>query len=139
MALRLAAALALALAALPAGAVAPWDGPPFAAEPRALLAAAEALGAPKGADVDVLLEEGTYRFDARGAATFTHRLVYRPHAPDGARRWARVERSWAPWYQARPEVRGRVVTPDGAVHELDPATPSGVTTRSEEHTSELQS
>ncbi len=122
MALRLAAALALALAALPAGAVAPWDGPPFAAEPRALLAAAEALGAPKGADVDVLLEEGTYRFDARGAATFTHRLVYRPHAPDGARRWARVERSWAPWYQARPEVRGRVVTPDGAVHELDPAT-----------------
>ena len=122
MVLRPAAALLLALAALPTGAAAPWDGPPFSAEPRALLAAADALGAPKDSGVDVLLEEGTYRFDARGAATFTHRLVYRPHAPDAARRWARVERSWAPWYQARPEVRGRVVTPDGAVHELDLST-----------------
>src|SRR6266511_2281817 len=82
MVLRPAAALLLALAALPTGAAAPKDS-----------------------GVDVLLEEGTYRFDARGAATFTHRLVYRPHAPDAARRWARVERSWAPWYQARPEDR----------------------------------
>ena len=72
--------------------------------------------------MDVLLDEAVYAFDARGAATFTYRLVYRPHLPDAARRWSRVERSWAPWHQARPEVRARVVGPDGSVHELDART-----------------
>ncbi len=121
MIFRTAFALALALAAPPVVG-APWDGPPFAAEPAAILSAADALVPPRGAAVDVLLDEAVYVFDARGAATFTYRLVYRPYLPEAARRWSRVERSWAPWHQARPEVRARVVGPDGSVHELDPRT-----------------
>ncbi|HYG66138.1 MAG TPA: DUF3857 domain-containing protein [Anaeromyxobacteraceae bacterium] len=120
-------ALALFAAALPlfaraAPAAAPWDGPPLLGDPAAILAAAKALEAPRGADVDTLLEEGVYRLDARGAATFTYRVVFRPLHAEAAREWARVSASWSPWHQARPEIRARVVTPDGTAHLLDPAT-----------------
>ncbi|BDG04131.1 DUF3857 domain-containing protein [Anaeromyxobacter oryzae] len=116
------AAAALALAVAPTRAADPWDGPALSADPAALLDAANALAPAKGAGVDVLLEAADYVYDARGAATVTHRLVYRPLTPDAARAWARVERSWAPWHQARPELRARVVTAKGEVHVLDPAT-----------------
>ncbi len=122
MLLRLVAPLALALVPAAGAAAAPWDGPPFSASPRALVEAAEALSAARGPGVDVLLEEGTWRFDKRGAATFSHRIVFRPLMPESARRWARVERSWAPWHQARPEIRARVVSPSGEASDLDPRT-----------------
>lgn len=120
--------LALALAAvlpLPARAApppAPWDGPALLGDPAAILAAAQKLEPPRGADVDVLLEEGTYELDARGAATFSYRVVFRPLGDEAARDWARVAAPWSPWYQARPEVSARVITPDGVSHLLDPAT-----------------
>jgi transglutaminase-like putative cysteine protease/tetratricopeptide (TPR) repeat protein len=110
-----------ALLAAAAPAPAPWEHAPLSAEPRAVLAAADALPPPKG-PLDVLLEEATYRLDPRGAATLVHRIVLRPRTADAARAVARVERPWSPWYQARPEIRARVVTPDGEVHPLDPAT-----------------
>jgi tetratricopeptide (TPR) repeat protein/transglutaminase-like putative cysteine protease len=122
MAARLSVALALALASGAARAAAPWDGPPLAADPAALLEAARALPEANGTAVDVLLEEATWTFDARGAATFTYHLLFRPLVPDAARRWVRAERSWSPWHQAPPEIRARVISPDGAVHELDPRT-----------------
>lgn len=113
------ASLALALAG-PARATSPWEGPPFSGEPRAIAAEAEVLGPPRGAAVDVLLEEGVFRFDERGAVTFSYRLVYRPVTPEAARQWGGVERTWAPWHQDRPEIRARVVSPRGEVVELDP-------------------
>lgn len=100
----------------------PWGAEPLSGDPAAILAAARALPPPKGAAVDVLLEEGTFVFDERGAATFTYRLVYRPLSREAARSWARVERSWSPWHQARPDVRARVITPGGGVHLLDART-----------------
>ncbi|HSM92556.1 MAG TPA: DUF3857 domain-containing protein, partial [Anaeromyxobacteraceae bacterium] len=121
--------LALAAAALfaafaPGGGAGaePWGDAPLSGDPQAILAAARALPPPKGAPVDVLLEEGSFVFDARGAVTFTYRLVYRPLSREAARSWARIERTWAPWHQARPEVRARVITPSGGVHLLDPRT-----------------
>lgn len=131
MALRLLPTLAvaslasLALLAPPAaagGAPAPWEGAPFSADPAALLAAAQALPAPKGAGIDLLVEEARYRFDERGALTVEHRVVFRVLTADAARSWSRVERSYAPWNQARPEIRARVITARGEVHALDPAT-----------------
>lgn len=116
------AALVASLAASLPATSAPWEAAPFTAEPAALAAAAEALAAPRGAPVDVLVEEGTYRLDARGAATFTYRRVFRPLGAEAARRWARVEHGWAPWHQARPEIRARVVSPQGEATVLDPAT-----------------
>ena len=125
MTLRLApalAAVALAVAAPAAGAAPPWEATPFSAAPRALLAAADALTPPPGdADVDLLLEEETYRYDASGAVTATRRIVFRPLTSEGVRSWSRLEHVWAPWAQARPEVRARVVSPSGEVSELDPA------------------
>src|SRR5512138_3980318 len=117
-------ALVLAAASLPQTGVAgePWGDAPLSGDPKAILAAASALTPPKGVPVDVLLEEGTFAFDERGAVTFTYRLVYRPLSRDAARSWARIERSWAPWHQARPDVRARVITPSGDVHLLDART-----------------
>jgi len=113
----LAAALALA-----AGAAAPWSAaPPFQADPREVARAAAALDAPADADVDVLLDEVRFTFDEQGRATTTWRLVFRPMTPEAAGRWAEVLRPWSPWHEARPEVRARVIGPDGAVHQLDPA------------------
>lgn len=100
----------------------PWGAEPLSGDPKAILAAARALTPPKGVPVDVLLEEGSFVFDERGAATFTYRLVYRPLSREAARSWARIERSWSPWHQARPDVRARVITPSGGVHLLDART-----------------
>lgn len=116
---------ALVVASFPisaSAAPAPWDGPALLGDPAAMLAAAEALEPPRGTELDTLLEEGFYKLDARGAATFTYRIVFRPLGADAARTAARVSATWSPWHQARPEIKARVITPDGAAHLLDPAT-----------------
>jgi hypothetical protein len=110
-------ALAVVLASLlrpaAAGAAEPWEGQPLSGDPAAILAAARALPPVRGVPVDVLLEEGIFRYDERGAVTFSYRLVYRPLSREAARSWSRIERSWAPWHQARPEIQARS-TPTGA-------------------------
>jgi len=100
----------------------PWGAAPLSGDPKAILAAARALTPPRGAPVDVLLEEGSFVFEESGAVTFTYRLLYRPLSREAARSWARIQRGWAPWHQARPEIRARVITPSGGVHLLDPRT-----------------
>src|SRR5262249_11893551 len=62
-------------------------------------------------------------FDAEGRRTLTWRRVYRvldakAVTKDYSDAWA----YWSPWYQERPELRARVIGPDGTVRELDPAT-----------------
>lgn len=115
-------ALAVLLASLPAFAADPWDAPPFTADPSALAGAAAALPTPPGAEAEVLLEEGTFSYDAKGRETSTSRLVYRVLTQEGAKSWATVGVTYAPWHEERPEVRARVITPDGKAHELDPST-----------------
>ncbi|HKQ61356.1 MAG TPA: DUF3857 domain-containing protein, partial [Candidatus Polarisedimenticolaceae bacterium] len=70
----------------------------------------------------VLLEERTFVFDERGAATETRRLIYRIDSSEGVEHWSLTGARYEPWYQARPEIRARVITPDGVEHRLDPAT-----------------
>lgn len=113
-----AALLPHALGARPAE---PWEGPAFTADPGALLQAAAAVEGDEGESVVILLLDATYSFDAAGRETFTQRMVYRFLKAGAHESWSAVEESWAPWHQARPEVRARVITPDGAVHHLDPA------------------
>ncbi len=114
--------LAVLLASLPALAADPWDAPPFTADPVAIAGAAAALPTPEGAEVEVLLEEGTFSYDAQGRETSTSRLVYRVLTPEGAKSWATVGIGYAPWHEERPELRARVITPDGKAHVLDPST-----------------
>jgi tetratricopeptide (TPR) repeat protein len=116
--------LALFLAQVVAAApgAAPWEGPPFSGDPAAIAREAAALPGPEGSEVDLLLEEGSFVYDAEGRCTTTHRLVYRALTKAAAESWAETSATFAPWHQARPEVRARVVTPDGRAHPLDPAT-----------------
>jgi tetratricopeptide (TPR) repeat protein len=118
---RLAAALAAVLLARAAHAAAPWEGEPLEGDPAAIRAAADGLAPPPGVPVDVLFEEGLYRFDARGALVHVHRVLFRPLTPEAARLAGRVDRPWSPWHQARPEIRARVIGEGGSVERLDPA------------------
>lgn len=114
----------LALASFPAEPTAreAWDGPAFSAGPAALIRAASAVPGNQGEGVAVLFLESTYRYDEAGRETFTQRIVYRILSATAHESWSAVEERWAPWHQARPEIRVRVLTPDGAEHRLAPAT-----------------
>lgn len=118
----LAAAVAVA-APVRAQAPGPWEAQPFAADAAAVLAAARAAVPSKTtADVVVLYEESRYVFDEQGRCDYRYRLAFSPRTDGGAKDWATLSAQWAPWHEARPTLRARVVTVDGAVHELDPAT-----------------
>ncbi len=115
-------ALVVLLFSVSALAADPWEAPPFTAEPAVMAGAAAALPTPPGAEVEILLEEGLFSYDGRGRETATQRLVYRVLTPEGAKSWALVNVGYAPWHEERPEVRARVITPDGQAHMLDPST-----------------
>ncbi|HVE86720.1 MAG TPA: DUF3857 domain-containing protein, partial [Myxococcales bacterium] len=107
-----------------AGAPPPWEGAPFSASGKAMAQAAAALPAPAGrdADVEVLLEDVTLTFDGAGAHDSTTRVVFRTLTQAGAESWATVGAEWSPWLEDRPQIRARVIAPDGTEHPLDPAT-----------------
>ena len=99
----------------------PWEAPPFTADPKAMITAAEAIQ-PQTPDegVLVLLDEEHVTFDASGRAQTAERLVYRVLDESGVEGWSSIETVWSPWYHERPVVDARVITKDGAVHRLDP-------------------
>ncbi|HEX8616093.1 MAG TPA: DUF3857 domain-containing protein [Thermoanaerobaculia bacterium] len=97
-----------------------WDGAPFAADPKALLAAAEAIKPQKPDEgVIVLLDEATVTFDAKGHSTRVERLIYRVLDESGVENWSTIDTYWSPWYDERPAVDARVISRDGSVHRLD--------------------
>jgi transglutaminase-like putative cysteine protease len=97
----------------------PWEAGPFAADPAAVARAAARFEGHDGEPVVVLLSDQRYTLDAGGRETYTQRLVYRILTAAADSSWSTVERNWAPWHQARPEVRARVITPEGVAHSLD--------------------
>jgi len=99
-----------------------WSGPPFSADPQALRRAAAEIKADKDADVTILLNEYSISIDSTGKVSRTHHWIYRIETPDAVEGWAEIEGDWDPWYQAKPEIRARVITNDGVVHALDPKT-----------------
>ncbi len=107
-------------AAPPAGSAEPWEGTPFAGDPKAIAQAAAKVEPGEG-DVVVLFSDALYSFDEAGRETYTQRLVYRVVSPRAHESWSAVEENWAPWHQERPEIRARVITPDGVAHPFDPA------------------
>ncbi|HEX4966181.1 MAG TPA: DUF3857 domain-containing protein [Thermoanaerobaculia bacterium] len=117
--LLLPAAAAAKTAAAPAQ---PWEGAPFTADAAAVARAAAKVQSEEGDDVVVLLSEASYSYDAAGRETYSQRLVYKILTATAHESWSTVDEGWAPWHQARPEIRARVITPDGAEHTLDPAT-----------------
>ncbi|HEV2845160.1 MAG TPA: DUF3857 domain-containing protein, partial [Thermoanaerobaculia bacterium] len=112
---------ALTAAVPPARAAEPWEGTPFAGDPAAILRAVAKVPAVDAEEVLVLLSEASYSYDDAGRETYTERLVYRIGAARVHESWSAVEEAWSPWHQERPEIRARVITPDGVAHPFDPA------------------
>jgi transglutaminase-like putative cysteine protease len=107
-----------------AAAAAPWEGAPFTADAGAVAAAASTIQPDGDDDVVVLLLEVSYGYDEAGRETYSQRLVYRILNANAHESWSTVDESWEPWHQAKPEIRARVITPDGVEHPLDPSTVS---------------
>jgi tetratricopeptide (TPR) repeat protein len=106
----------------------PWEQP-FTKDTGALLRAAAAIKTPKNAGVVVLLDERRYSIDSVGRTTSTLRRVYRVATEDAVADWASIEQEYAPWHERKPELRARVLSPDGAVNWLDEKTTAEVPAR----------
>jgi hypothetical protein len=96
-----------------------WEAPAFSTPAPQLLQAAGALRHARATDVVVLLDERIFTLDAAHRLTRTTRMIYRVDSPDGVARWAASSAHWQPWHQSRPQIRARVVTPDGRQHDID--------------------
>ena len=99
-----------------------WNLPRLAAEGAKVNEAAAKVNVKPGTNVVVLDEEDSYVFDEEGKAVHTHYLVYKVFTQKGVEGWDSISLGWEPWHEERPTVRARVVTPDNAVHPLDPKT-----------------
>lgn len=104
--------------------------PSFSASPETLLAARDAVEDPHEF-IDILLQEQVWRFDEEGRRTRIYRLVWVPRTEEAVRLWGGVTAYWRPWREERPEVRARVITDSGEVHELDPSTLTEQTSETE--------
>ena len=119
----LVALLTCACAATP---VAPPPTPPVErAEPAPKKAESSASPAPADAkepNAEILLDEGTFVFDAEGRRTATYRMRFRILRESAIEGWGTMRAYWAPWHEKRPQLRATVKLPDGRTFELDPKT-----------------
>jgi tetratricopeptide (TPR) repeat protein len=91
----------------------------FSADPKELIAAAAAIKPRQYDKVTIFTEEQRKIFNASGKYTVTNRTVYRVESKEALARWGTVRANWSPWRGARPEIRARVIEPDGTVVTLD--------------------
>jgi transglutaminase-like putative cysteine protease/tetratricopeptide (TPR) repeat protein len=77
---------------------------------------------PAGADVLFLDDEETVLFDTEGRTVHSRYFLYKILTQKGAEGWGDIAFRWEPWHEERPTMRARVITTDGAVHNLDPKT-----------------
>ncbi|HLY97901.1 MAG TPA: DUF3857 domain-containing protein [Candidatus Angelobacter sp.] len=112
--------------AIPAWASDPLDGPAFSATPEQLRQAAAAIKAEKHTEATILLSEKRFSFDQAGKETHIQHMIYRIEDEEGVQGWAEISGRWSPWYQAKPEIKARVITADGAEHWLDGKTMTDV-------------
>jgi len=112
----------IAIAQTEAPQASPWVGPAFSIDVATAQKLAASVAPDKYAHATVFLDERVYAFDAAGKLTRTRHLIYRVETPDGVSGWSNTGGGWEPWHEKRPEVRARVITPDGQVHVLDPKT-----------------
>ncbi|HEY6348680.1 MAG TPA: DUF3857 domain-containing protein [Candidatus Angelobacter sp.] len=99
-----------------------WNSPPFSAGPEALRRAAADIKPDKDSEATILLSEYHIVIDSTGRVSRSRRWIYRIETQEAVEGWAEVQGNWEPWYQAKPEIRARVITSDGGMHLLDPKT-----------------
>lgn len=94
----------------------------FAPDAAALYQRVSQLAPAAGADVLFLEDEETVVFDSEGRAIHSRYFLYKILTQKGAEGWDDIASRWEPWHEERPTMRARVITTDGAVHNLDPKT-----------------
>lgn len=94
----------------------------FSTSVDSLRATAATAKADKEAQATVLLNEESISLDDKGKITDKFHFIYRVENEDGVKNWADISSQWESWHQLKPEIRARIISPDGAVHELDPKT-----------------
>lgn len=102
----------------------PIDGPAFSASVDELQKAAAKVAPEQFMQATVLFEREAYRLDAAGRVTYSYSMVYRIETQAGIKGWSEIWARWEPWYENKPEVRARVIQPDGKVSQLDQTTVS---------------
>lgn len=121
----------VSLAAFASNAAAnPLDAAPFSSEPAELSRLFDGRKHDANQAIAIALESVHYRFDKRGNYVFRLHRIYKILNSRGANGWDYVVRSYAPWYQATPELQARVIAPDGTAVELDRKSIAPVPTRS---------
>ena len=87
------------------------------------------MAAPEGTNVTILVDDDRYTFDQAGRIAHVGHVVYKVLTQKGAEGWDSLSADWAPWHEARPAIRVRVIAPDFSVHELDPKAMTEAPTR----------
>jgi tetratricopeptide (TPR) repeat protein len=108
--------------AIGAAATDTWDSPPFETDPAILQQAAHAIKARPHDECTVFLNDLYFGFDKDGKMKQSRHLIYRIENQDGVKNWAETSGRWEAWHQDKPEIRARVISPEGTVHWLDPKT-----------------
>lgn len=99
----------------------PWEGQALTGDPQAIAKAAAARPVPKNAFYENLLLEEVVRYDSEGRKTHTQRMVTRCLTFQAAKEYTYLSQTWAPWYQTKPEIKARAISPEGKVQNLDPS------------------
>jgi predicted Zn-dependent protease len=100
----------------------PITGAAFAASPAEMQAAAAKVPAEPLTEATVFFERDSFTIDAAGRTVYRHDLIFRIETEDGVKNWSEIRMGWSPWYQDAPEIRARVIAPDGKLTVLDPKT-----------------
>ena len=92
----------------------------FERSPREMLELAAAKPPPTGAAIEILSSETELLIGSERRESTTFHQVYRIiDANDAAESWKEVRVNWTHWMTERPELKARVITPDGKEHSLD--------------------
>ena len=100
----------------------PIAGPALSALPAEIQAAAAKIQAEPFTEATVFFERDAFTLDAGGRMTYRHTLIFRMETQEGIKNWSEIRVGWSPWHQEIPEIRARVIAPDGKVSILDPKT-----------------
>jgi hypothetical protein len=99
-----------------------WSAPAFTVDPATLRQAAETVKAGKNNEATLLLNDLHFSFDETGKLAESRHSIYRIENQQGVEDWAETSGRWKAWHRAKPEIKARVITADGAEHWLDPKT-----------------
>src|SRR5215470_2326217 len=97
----------------------PCSLPRFSQDIAALQGVAAGAKVKPGTDVVVICDEDSYVFDSDGKSVHTNYFVYKILTQRGAENWDEFSARWEPWHDQKPSVRARVISADGAIHDLD--------------------